>query len=247
MKCMAILAMFVALSAQAQPLQLPPAPTASLEQHLGARPTLDIAAVDETGKATTLAKFFDGRSVLLVPGYYRCPQLCGLVMHGLLDTLRESGVSTSRWRILGFSIDPNDTAADARKRYDADVSYAASGDLHLLVLSQPDAKRLAQEIGYSFERVSGAGFAHPASVVLLTPQGTISRYFNGIASDPQEMRVALADAAGDRIGSVTSRIALLCAHFDPHVGKYTSTVMDAIRAASLLLLAAIAAWAWRRR
>ena len=29
--------------------------------------------------------------------------------------------------------------------------------------------------------------------------------------------MGLADAAGDRIGSITSRIALLCAHFDPKV------------------------------
>jgi protein SCO1/2 len=248
MKWLAGFAVIAAISAQAQPLALPPAPAAVLEQRLGARPTLDVPAIDESGNATRVSSFLDGqRPVLLVPGYYRCPQLCGLVMHGLLDALQQSAVPQARWRVVGFSIDPNDTAADARKRRDAFADSAGSADLHLLVLSPADAKQLATQVGYSYEQTHGAGFAHPASVVLLTPGGAVSRYFNGVAFDPQEMRVALADAAGDRIGGVTARLALLCAHFDPHVGKHTAAIMDAIRAASLLLLAGLAAWAWRRR
>lgn len=247
----------------AQPLALPAAPDAKLEQHPGARLPLELPAIDEAGRAHQLADFFDGRRpVLLVPGYYRCPQLCGLVMHGLIDALQASRVDRSQWRIVRFSIDPSETPADARARRDAEAGYAqfAFGlrasdtppDLHLLTLREGDARLLANDIGYRFQPLQDANandgaYAHPASVVVVTPHGTVSRYFNGLQFDAAELRVALADAAGDRVGSVTSRLALLCAHFDPRVGRHTESVMNAVRAISLALVAALAAWCWRRR
>jgi protein SCO1/2 len=247
----------------AQPLALPAAPDAKLEQRLGTRLSLDLPATDETGQPRLLGDFFDGtRPVLLVPGYYRCPQLCGLVMHGLLDALHAGGIDRTRWRIVRFSIDPKETVADARARLDTDAGYAqfllgSRGasvplDLHLLTLDAADARVLAHDVGYGYEELRNAQagdarFAHPASVIIVTPHGTVSRYFNGLQFDPAELRVALADAAGDGVGRVTSRLALLCSHFDPLVGRHDAAVMNSVRAMSLLIVAALALWCWRRR
>ena len=246
----------------AGPLALPAPPDAGLEQHVGMRVPLDVAVTDEAGHALQLADWVDGtRPVLLVPGYYRCAQLCGLVMRGLLDALHASGASRGQWRIVGIGIDPAETAADARARRELDMAYAASLpqaarsdplDLHLLMLDAPELQRVAAAIGIRFQRLPAGGtepptIAHPATVVLLTPRGEIARYFDGIDIDAGELRVALADAAGDRIGSATSRLALLCAHFDPKVGKLDIPVMNGFRAGSLLLLAGLAGWCWRRR
>jgi protein SCO1/2 len=246
MKALAALAFVAAAAAHAQPLALPAPPAAQLEQRLGQPIPLDMSARDETGAPVRFAAYFGGRrAVLLVPGYYRCTQLCGLVMHGLLETLRESGVPPAQWRIVAFSIDPGDTPADARARLT--TFDAGAADLHLLVLPPADARRLARDLGYSFRPAAEGGYAHPASVALLTPHGVVSHYFNGLDFDPGQMRVALADASGDRVGGVTARLALLCAHFDPHVGRHSAAIMDAIRAGALLLVAMLAAWMWRRR
>lgn len=249
--------------AQAQPLALPPRSAVQLEQRLGERVPLDLDALDEAGRRTRLRDFFgDGRAVLLVPGYYRCPQLCGLVMHDLLQALQQGGMARDRWRIVAFSIDPAESVADARARREADLALAASlapavdgrrpPDLHLLVLAPADTQRLARAIGYGFEAqaqaepqariVSSSRYAHPASVAVLTPRGTVSRYFNGLDFDPGELRMALADAQGDRIGAVTARLALLCAHFDPGIGRLSAPVMEAMRGVSLLVLVALGAW-----
>jgi protein SCO1/2 len=82
---------------------------------------------------------------------------------------------------------------------------------------------------------------------VLTPRGTISRYFNGVGLDGNEMALALADASGNRIESVTTRLALLCAHFDPRQGLHSAAVMNATRVVSLLLVVALGGWIWRHR
>jgi protein SCO1/2 len=253
--------------AHAQALALPAPPSAALEQQLGAPLPLAMKLVDDLGRPVRLGDYFqDGRPVLLVLGYYRCPQLCGLLMHGLLEALQQSAVPRRDWRIVGVSIDPGDTTATARARRNLDLAYAefllgaraadAPLELHLLTASADDARRLARLAGFTYSavptddqaaRAAGARFAHPAAVIVATAQGKVSRYLMGIQFDARELKVALADAAGDRIASVSSRIALLCAHFDPHVGRHSASVMNGLRVLGVLLAVMLGAWCWQRR
>jgi protein SCO1/2 len=264
-------ALLVAWSAQAalainvtapQPLALPAPPPAKIDQRPGAALPLDMPLRDEIGAPVRLGDYFHAdRPVLLVLGYYRCPQLCGLLMHGLLEGLQGSGISRLDWRIVGVSIDPRDDPAAARARSELDFAYAdfllgaqspaAPLDLHLLVASRADSQQLAAQVGFIY-RAAGADaaparFAHPGAVIVATPDGQVSRYLMGIQFDPADLRIALADAAGDRIGGVTGRIALLCAHFDPRVGRYSDAVMNTLRLLGAAMVVSLAGWCWHRR
>lgn len=249
--------------ASAGPLALPPPPNASLQEHPGARLPLDLPLRDDLGQPARLRDYLHpGRPVLLVPGYYHCTQLCGLLMHGLLEALQKSGLPRTQWRIVGVSIAPDDTPADARRRRDLDLAYAAflagaqaaPADLHLdlLVAGASDAQRLARTIGYRYqalpqERGQPTQYAHPATVIVATPDGRVSRYFNGVQFDPKALRLALVDASGGSVGTVSDRIALLCAHFDPAVGRFSGGVMLGTRVVGTLTLLALALFAWRHR
>ena len=87
---------------------------------------------------------------------------------------------------------------------------------------------------------------HPATVALLTPQGTVARYFNGVGIEPAELRTALVDASQGRIGTWTDRLAVLCSHFAAATGRHTGTIMGVLRGLSVLTLAGVAGLAWRQ-
>lgn len=231
-------------------------PAASLQQRIGTPVPLQLAVRDDLGQPAHLADFFrPGEPVLLVLGYYRCPELCGLVMHSLLQAVHDSGLPPTQWRIVGLSIDPQDTPVDAHRRRELDLAYArflqqAQEDgiaprLDLLVAAPADVQRVAAAIGFTWKPQAGS-IEHPATVALLTPQGTVARYFNGIGIAPDEMKTALADAAQGRTGAWTDRLAVLCSHFAIAAGRYTGTVMGMLRAVSLLTLAALGWIAWRQ-
>lgn len=257
----------VASAAWPQGLGVPPPPQARLQQKPGAALPLNLAFTDQDGRARKLADCFDGRrTVLLVPGYYRCPQLCGLVMHALLASLQKGGADRRSFRIVRVSLDPEDTPQAARERRALDLAYAdflagadapaAPLDITLLVGQAGATQALAQATGFSFVPLAPTGtdrveeparFAHPAAVVVATPDGRVSRYLPGLDFEPGELRVALAEAAGGRIGGLSERLALLCAHFSPEAGRHSAAVMDAMRGLGVAGALALGTWCWRRR
>ena len=253
-------ALALCLHAHAQVIGTPRPPDAGLAPQPGAALPLDIPLVDSDGTPFHLGDFFgDARPVLLVLGYYRCPQLCGLVMHGLLEAVHRSHLPRDAVRIVAVSIDPQDSPATARTRRDADLGYArflAQGerdaplpDLHLLVADANDITKLARRVGFDYSRAEegDARFAHPAAVVVATAQGRISSYMTGIRFDSGDLRSALADASGNRVERVSDTIALLCAHVDPHWGRHSAAILDSLRVGGVLLALGLGAWCWRRR
>lgn len=264
----ALAALFLLLVASgvagAQPIALPAAPRAALVEHPGAQLPLDTVLRDELGQPVPLRTFFHaGQPVLLVPGYYHCTELCGLLMHRLLEALRGTGLARSDWRIVGVSIAPDDGPADAQRRRALDLAYAAFLDgartaepprLDLLTGDAAATARIARTVGFAYERGTAreagrttSSYAHPATVIVVTPDGRVARYFNGLDIDASQLRSALKQASGGGIGGLSDRIAVFCSHFDPLVGRYSSLVMDAMRVAALLGVAALAAFAWRHR
>ena len=256
-------------SAEATALVEPP--RIEISQQLDVALPLELPFSDAEGRPVRLGTYFgDGRPVVLVLGYYRCPNLCGLTMHGILEALDASGLPRSNWRIVGVSIDPDETPADARARERVYLDYASflrrgrpavrPLDLQLLVGPAPSIAALSERIGFAFQRDPGAAhadagdaaaaasrYAHAAGFVVVTPGGRTSRYFLGVRFDARELRLALVDAAAGSIGSISDRLVLLCAHFAPLAGRHDGAVMDLLRAVAALLVLGVGGWAWRHR
>jgi len=233
----------------------------ALTQRVGAALPLDSRWVEADGRSVALADLFaDGKPVLLVLGYYTCPQLCGLLMHGVLESVQAAGLRARDTRIVAVSIDPGDTPATARARRATDLAYAAFlrgatqthgplPELHLLTSDAAAIDRVVAAAGYRIraETAGDARVDHPAALVVATPGGRISRYLMGVRFDPGELGDAIADARDERTGTLSDRIALLCAHLDRTVGRHSDAVLEATRAVALLVALALAAWCWRRR
>jgi protein SCO1/2 len=247
-------------------------PTVSIEQRLGADLPLAATFVDADGRAVRLGDYFAGATdahavpVVLVLGYYHCPNLCQTVMQGTLEALADSGASRRSYRVVAVSIDPAETAADARAARRRDLAWADLAEararkgraptealaLDALVGPPASIERLARAAGFGFERVAESGdaaasFAHASGFLVVTPEGRVSRYFLGVRHDAKALGTALDDAAGDGIGGLVDRLVLLCAHVDPTLGRFSADVLLVVRVLGVGLVLGLAAWLWRHR
>ena len=237
----------------------PGAPAATFTQHLGARLPLAAIFTDSRGRAVRLADEFprDAGPTLLMLGYHRCPQLCGLATQGVLEALRQGGLPTSAVRVLFVSVDPSETTGDAADKRRADLGYArllagagsaATPAVERLVGPAASIAALAGSVGFVYQRGDAAArFAHPAGVVVVTPDGRVSRYLMGVRFDPGELREALEQARDGRVGRLSDRLALLCAHLDLRAGEHSQAVLVGMRVAAIATLALLAVLVRRRR
>ncbi|MHA3774123.1 SCO family protein [Verrucomicrobiota bacterium sgz303538] len=216
------------------------------EQRLGATVPINAAFTDESGAEVRLGKFFNERPVILALVYYDCPNLCTVVLNGLLESVRDlRGDAGKEFDVVVVSIRPDDSIELAVKKKRSYVGrYGRPGSAsgwHFLTGRAEPIRQLAETVGfhYAYDPQSGQ-FAHASGIVVLTPQGKVSRYFLGIEYPPKEVRLALIDASKNEVGSFTRRLLLLCFHYDPNTGRYTLIVRRILQAAGAGTVLALA-------
>jgi len=221
------------------------------DQRLGERVPLDLAFRDEAGRPVRLGEYFGRRPVLLVLAYYHCPMLCDMVLAGVASNLRTLTLKPGRdFDVVVASIDPKETPAQAaeaeRKTLDHYYARGAQGrsadGWHFLTGAQASIGALAASVGFRYVYDAQRDqFAHAAGIVFLTPEGRVSRYLYGIDFSPRDVRLALVESAGHRIGTLADRVLLYCFHYDPKVGRYGAAALNLIRAGGVLTVAGLAA------
>jgi len=257
-----LLALGAAAPADAEPraaLGTPPAVAAvDVDENLGARVPLDLTFTGSDGRRTPLRALLDGRHpVVLVLAYYRCPMLCDLVLNGVSRALHHLGWDPGRdYRGVTVSIDPKDTPAVAHLKQHAvlqaigQTGPAAEQSWPFLVGDPTSIRALADAVGfrYAYDPRSEQ-FAHPAVVMVLTPDGRISRYLYGVNFRLLDLRLALTEAAQGRVGTIVDRLLLTCFRYDPssrRYGFFVSAVLKGGASCALLAVGCFLAVLWRR-
>lgn len=216
-----------------------------LEQHPGVQLSHDLVFRDENAQQFRFGNSTAKQPTVVVPGYYRCPMLCPLINDGLIKALQDLRMSVGRdFQVVDFSIDAGDTPADAlRKKSEYLRRYGRPGAAdgwHCIVGDQQSVAQLADEIGFRYAYdPETKQYAHPSGVIVLTPEGKISRYIFGASFDARELRDALIAAREGETTSTLSKLFLLCYHYNPITGKYGALIMSIVRIAGIVTLLAV--------
>jgi protein SCO1 len=200
-----------------------------IDQHLGAQIPLDATFKDETGKTVTLGSYFGKKPVVLILAYFNCPALCPLVLSGATTAFKNSGFRLgNQFDAITVSFDPTDTpqeAASERQTYLKQYGTALSGSWHFLTGQKSQIDRLAQAVGFRYKYdPQTRQYVHAAGIVVLTPQGKVSKYFYGVRYSARDIHLALVQSSTDHIGSLADQVLLFCCTYDPATGKYHAVI-----------------------
>lgn len=218
------------------------------EQKVGDSVPLDATFRNELGQTVRLGDYFGKRPVVLSLVYYECPMLCTMVLNGLTATLRTLTYDVGReFEVVTVSFNPKDEfPLAARKKANYVSSYGRAGadaGWHFLTGDEDQIRRLTNAAGfhYAFDEKTGQ-YAHASGVIVLTPDGRLSRYLYGIDYPARDLKLAVVEAGEGKIGSVVDRALLYCFHYDPSTGRYSATARNLLRAAGGLTILALAGY-----
>lgn len=211
-----------------------------IEERLGHKIDLSLEFIGEDGYPHPLGEYFSsGKPVILNLVYYSCPMLCTLVLNGQTEALREIPQTVGKdFEIVTISIDPTENYKLALSKKVAYLaSYERSKDgWHFLADYRNNVARLAEQVGFRYRWDDRSKqYAHAAAIMILSPDGMVSRYLYGVRFKPFDLRLALAEAAGGKTG-VSDRILLYCFHYDPAARSYALVAMNVMRAGGVLAL-----------
>jgi protein SCO1/2 len=217
------------------------------EPRLNAQLPLDLNFRDESGRDVQLREYFGRKPVLLALVYYGCPMLCNQVEQGVVGSLKMLSFNAGRdYEVIFVSFDPREAPDMAAKKKVAALSHygrpeTASGWHFLTGKEEPiHALTAAANFRYSFDEQHNL-FAHASGIMLLTPDGRISRYFYGVEYPSRDVRLGLVDASAGKIGTPIDHLLLFCFQYNPETARYSATILRIIRLGGILTIFTIVA------
>lgn len=215
------------------------------DPRLNAQMPLDLPFVDENGKNVQLRDYFKQKPVVLAFVYYGCPMLCNQVEQGVVGSLRMLSFTPGRdYEVVFVSFDPRESADMAAQKKKSALGHfnrpETAAGWHFLTGTKEsiDAATKAANFRYSFDTKTNL-FAHASGILLLTPDGRISRYFYGIEYPGRDMRLGLVDASAGKIGTPIDHVLLFCYQYDPSTATYSASILKIIRLGGILTVLCI--------
>src|ERR1700732_4721113 len=217
------------------------------DPQLNAQIPLDLPFVDENGSNVQLRDYFKQKPVVLAFVYYGCPMLCNQVEQGVVGSLRMLSFTPGRdYEVVFVGFDPRESPDMAAQKKNSALAHfrrpeTASG-WHFLTGTKEsiDAVTKAANFRYSFDTKNNL-FAHASGIMLLTPDGRISRYFYGVEYPGRDMRLGLVDASAGKIGTPIDHLLLFCFQYNPETARYSATALKIVRLGGILTIFTIVA------
>jgi protein SCO1 len=241
-----------------------------VDEHLDRQLPRDLVFRDHDGQRVTLGSLMDGqRPVLLHFVYHTCPTVCSVALDGVVSALAQQGwTAGEEFTVLTVSVDARDTpevASESRRR--ALYRYgreSAQRGWHFLVAERsmtereltgaygvyPAVERLAEAVGFRYQWMPRQRqYAHPAVIMLLTPDARVARYLYGLEHAPNDLRIGLLEASEGRSISTVERVLLFCYRYDASEQAYVVMAWRVVRIGGGLTALGVLAFLglmWRR-
>jgi len=200
-----------------------------VNEKLGAMIPLDMTFIDEKGKRVTLKEMMDGKPAMLSLNYYRCSGICNAQLADMAKMLGELDLKENRdYKVITVSFGEGETSvlADAKRntmlksiprKFDRDA-------WHFYVSDGNSSAELAEKVGFTYKKeISKSGvidYIHPGTLIMISPEGKVTRYLNGINQLPFDVKMAVMEAGEGKVGPTIAKKLLLCFAYDPKGKTY---------------------------
>ena len=229
---------------------------AGIDEKLGEFVPGELVFLDETGDSLQLGKIVD-RPTIVTLVYYNCPSVCRPLLNEvsdmlekLLDLKMNPGEDYQVITISFDEFDGPDGSARLKKEY---INLLPDGFPEnawtFLTADAATIKKFTESVGFGFQR-AGDDFAHPTTLVMLSPNGKITRYLYGAEYLPLDLKMAIYEASGGKVGPTIARMLKFCFSYDPEGRKYVLNLTRIVGTCMILSLVGFAVFlrsAGRRR
>jgi protein SCO1 len=243
MKQLALLALslfFISLSNPSFSQENPVSNELGVYEHLDEYISDDLVFTDELFNEVNLKEAIDKPTILCLV-YYECPGICSPLMNGLAEAMDQVDINLGKeYQVFTVSFNSVEKPPLARKKKQTYAKLVSHGDTEnswrFFTGDSAMIEKLLDEVGFKVKK-EGTQFIHPGTLIMLSPDGKITRYLYGSTYFlPFDLKMAVVEAQAGRSGPTINKVLNYCFSYDPKGQKYVFNVTK-ISGTFILLLA----------
>lgn len=208
-------------------------------EKLGDTIPLDLQFINESGDTVTLGSLIDKPTALSF-FYADCPSICGPFQAGIADVISKADLVLGKdYQVILISFNPADHTEKAnqkKKNYVTAIPEDRQKAWIYMTGWQENITKITEAVGYRFKPV-GLDFAHPSALVMLSPQGKITRYLFGISFLPFDLKMAVVEAQKGLERPAINKVYEYCFTYNETSRTYTLQITKIV--ATLTIFAAV--------
>ena len=211
-------------------------PTVGIVEHLNQYFPDSAEVITDNGDTILFKSLIDKPTVLSFV-YYRCPGICTPLMDGIAELINNSSLVLGKdYRMLSVSFNPYEDATLAKKKHDNYSTVVVKPGMdtgwNFFVADSANISLLTKAAGFRYLK-QGNDFVHTGGLIVLSPDGKITRYLNGVRFQPFEFQMAVAEATQGVSGPTVNKLLKFCYSYDP-VGQ--TYVLNITTVAGIVIL-----------
>jgi protein SCO1/2 len=181
---------------------------------------------DENNKPVILKDMIK-HPVILALIYFDCPGICPQLLAGVSNVVKNLDMQLGKdYQIISVSFNPLDTpdkALDKKNSFLTQKSKPFGDSWNYLTGDSSNIYKLTNAVGYKFIH-AGNDFIHPTCIIILSPEGKITRYLYGTSYLTFDVKMALIEAQKGISRPTINRILDYCFTYDPAGRRYSLAV-----------------------
>ncbi len=209
-------------------------------QHLDTIIPSTITFNNEQGEPVQLKSVIHKPTILALV-YYDCMGVCPTLLAGVSEAIEKMGLELGKdFQVVTVSFNNEDTPAksvDKKKNFLRDHSRPHAADWKYFTGDSANIYALTNAVGFIFQR-NGNDFMHPACIIILSPEGKVTRYLYGTSFLPFDVKMAIIEAQKGQSRPTINRVLEYCFSYDPEGRRYTLQVTK-ISATVIIFFAAL--------
>ncbi|NOQ27060.1 MAG: SCO family protein [Bacteroidales bacterium] len=195
-------------------------------EHLEDTIPLDLVFNSEEDVTISLRELIDKPTILSFV-YFNCPGVCNPLQESISRVVEKTDMELGKdYQILTISFDITDTPAKAQKKkrnFIQNIVKEKADHWMYLTGDQKSIDAITEAVGFKY-KATGLDFAHPSGIILISPDGKITRYLYGLDFLPFDLKMAIIEAQKGLAKPTINKVLQYCFNYDPQGQSYTLSV-----------------------
>jgi len=210
-------------------------------EHLGETIPLDLWFLNENSDTITLGQLINKPTILLFV-YFDCPNLCSPLMDGVAEMVSKLDLKLGTdYQIITISFNTKDTPEKAREKkvnFVQKISKENQAAWMYLTGVQENINAITEAAGFKY-KAQGLDFAHASAIMVLSPEGKITRYLYGLSFLPFDAKMAIIEAQKGLARPTINKVLEYCFAYNPGSKTYTLQITRIIGSLTLFIAAIV--------